>query len=163
MFRFVLAMSSSTLPPPAHFASLDRATSVQLEFTTQKNMVCGEVLTHGCSGHSIACPVAAIIRRLKHLCSNNASPLTPLYHVYTPTGTSHVTSILITAAIRVAAASTTTGFNPSNVNACALCAGGAMALLCAQVDTNIIKMVGRWRSDAMFRYLHLQALAPLPH
>ena len=42
-----------------------------------------------------------------------------------------------------------------------------MALLCARVDTNIIKMVGRWRSDAMFRYLHLQAfplmrsLAPL--
>ena len=42
-----------------------------------------------------------------------------------------------------------------------------MALLCARVDTNVIKMVGRWRSDAMFRYLHLQAfplmrsLAPL--
>jgi hypothetical protein len=32
-----------------------------------------------------------------------------------------------------------------------------MALLCAQVDPDIIKMVGRWRSDAMFRYLHLQA------
>jgi uncharacterized BrkB/YihY/UPF0761 family membrane protein len=44
-----------------------------------------------------------------------------------------------------------------------------MALLsCAHhVDTHIIQMVGRWRSDAMFRYVHLQAfslmrsLAPL--
>ena len=33
-----------------------------------------------------------------------------------------------------------------------------MALLCAGIDANIIKLVGRWRSDAMFRYLHAQAL-----
>ena len=32
-----------------------------------------------------------------------------------------------------------------------------MALLCARVDDNIIKLVGRWRSDQMLRYLHLQA------
>ena len=32
-----------------------------------------------------------------------------------------------------------------------------MALLCGNIDPNIIKMLGRWRSDAMIRYLHLQA------
>ena len=32
-----------------------------------------------------------------------------------------------------------------------------MALLCAEIDTNIVRMVGRWRSDEMLRYLHLQA------
>ena len=35
-----------------------------------------------------------------------------------------------------------------------------MALLCARVDADLIQLVGRWRSDAMFRYLHVQA-APL--
>jgi hypothetical protein len=30
------------------------------------------------------------------------------------------------------------------------------------LDTNIIKMVGRWRSDAMFRYLHLQGFPLVP-
>ena len=35
-----------------------------------------------------------------------------------------------------------------------------MALLCAGVDNDRIKLVGRWRSDAMMRYLHTQA-APL--
>ena len=35
-----------------------------------------------------------------------------------------------------------------------------MALLCAAVDTDIIRLIGRWRSDEMFRYLHTQA-APL--
>ena len=37
-------------------------------------------------------------------------------------------------------------------------AGGAMALLCAGIDTDIIKLVGRWKSDTMFCYLHAQAL-----
>jgi hypothetical protein len=32
-----------------------------------------------------------------------------------------------------------------------------MALLCACVDPNIIRLVGRWRSDEMLCYLHLQA------
>ena len=33
-----------------------------------------------------------------------------------------------------------------------------MALLCGKIDTDIIKLVGRWRSDSIFRYLHSQAL-----
>jgi hypothetical protein len=37
-------------------------------------------------------------------------------------------------------------------------AGGAMALLCGRVDADTIRLVGRWKSDAMFRYLHAQAL-----
>jgi hypothetical protein len=32
-----------------------------------------------------------------------------------------------------------------------------MALLCAEVDTDIIRLIGRWRSDEMLRYLHVQA------
>jgi hypothetical protein len=33
-------------------------------------------------------------------------------------------------------------------------------MLCARIDTDTIRLIGRWRSDAMLRYLHLQAL---PH
>ena len=36
-------------------------------------------------------------------------------------------------------------------------AGGAMALLCAGVDSDRIRLVGRWRSDEMYRYLPVQA------
>ena len=28
---------------------------------------------------------------------------------------------------------------------------------CSNVDTDTIKLIGRWQSDAMLRYLHLQA------
>lgn len=49
------------------------------------------------------------------------------------------------------------GFLPKDVSARCLRAAGAMALLLSDVDTNIIQLIGRWRSDAMLRYLHVQA------
>jgi hypothetical protein len=39
-----------------------------------------------------------------------------------------------------------------------------MALLCANVDTDRIRLLGRWQSDKMLKYLHVQAVpvvAPL--
>ena len=33
-----------------------------------------------------------------------------------------------------------------------------MALLCGKVDADTICLVGHWKSDTMFRYLHAQAL-----
>jgi hypothetical protein len=43
------------------------------------------------------------------------------------------------------------------------CAAGATALLCAQVDTDTIQLIGRWRSDGMLRYLHVQAKPVMRH
>jgi hypothetical protein len=51
----------------------------------------------------------------------------------------------------------TYGFLPKDISARSLRAAGATALLCAQVDTNIIRLIGRWRLDEMLRYLHVQA------
>jgi hypothetical protein len=39
-----------------------------------------------------------------------------------------------------------------------------MALVCADVDPDRIQLLGRWKSDEMLRYLHIQVLpivAPL--
>jgi hypothetical protein len=54
------------------------------------------------------------------------------------------------------------GIDPLRISARSLRAGGVMALLCARVDPDIIRLVGRWRLDEMLRYLHLQAY-PLMH
>ena len=43
-------------------------------------------------------------------------------------------------------------FNPRSY----LHAASAIALLYARVDSNIIKMIGCWRSNGMLRYLHVQ-------
>ena len=44
---------------------------------------------------------------------------------------------------------------PNDVSARSLRAAGAMALLVGKVDPDIIQILGLWRSDEMFRYLHL--------
>ena len=49
------------------------------------------------------------------------------------------------------------GFLPQDVSARCLRAAGANALLCGGVDTDVIRLLGRWRSDEMLRYLHTQA------
>jgi hypothetical protein len=56
-----------------------------------------------------------------------------------------------------------TGISPDEVSACSLRAGGAMALLCGKVDNNLIQMLGRWHSDAMILYLHMQAQPIVQH
>ena len=55
------------------------------------------------------------------------------------------------------------GFTKEDISARSLRAAGAMALLCANVDHDRIKLVGRWRSDAMLRYLHVQAAPVMKH
>ena len=54
-------------------------------------------------------------------------------------------------------AGTHLGFTHKYVLAESLWETGAMALLCSGVGTNIIILIGRWRSDKMLRYIHVQA------
>jgi hypothetical protein len=49
------------------------------------------------------------------------------------------------------------GVQPADISIRSLRSSGAMALLCANVDTDRIRLLGRWRSDEMLRYLHVQA------
>jgi hypothetical protein len=51
----------------------------------------------------------------------------------------------------------TLGIQPQEIEARSLRAGGATALLCANIDPNSIQLLGRWKSDAMIRYLHIAA------
>jgi hypothetical protein len=136
------------------------ATFATLCFVRQKNGVDNELVGHARSGHSSLCPVLALVRRTLHLRNHHAPPSTPLCTVYTAHNTTTtITSALLTTHLRRAATIQFpyTGFSPSDISARALRAGGAMALLCAQVDPDVIKLLGRWQSDQMLRYLHLQA------
>ena len=163
-----LAIGQTPLNPTTCFYhDLHAVTRSSLVFATQKNRERGEEITHGRSGHSIACPTATLLRRILHLRLNAAPPHTPLSHIYHLGQWVSIPSTLIMARLRTAAAALPhLGFPPSGVTARSLRSGGAMALLCGRVDRDVIKLVGRWRSDAMFRYLHAQAVPlvsfPLP-
>jgi hypothetical protein len=156
-FRAGGVLSSATT---GNLTIIPTSTFATLRFTRQKNGTENEIIGHARSGHATVCPVLALIRRVLHLRHYNAPPDTPLCTVFvTPTNPVPITSAMLTASLRDIATILfpITGFPPTDISARALRAGGAMALLCAQVDENIIKLVGRWRSDQMLRYLHLQA------
>ena len=157
-----LAIGDRRLPlDTATDAELEQARTASLTFTTQKNGVENEVIRHFLSGDPYICAVKAIKRRVSHLRSREAPLSTPLGRVYTGRGsrTQSVTPSLITKTLRstVDLLGADLGFLASEVSARSLRAAGAMALLVAKVDTNIIQILGRWRSDEMFRYLHLTA------
>ena len=70
----------------------------------------------------------------------------------------------IEAAIRAVVRDTgqTIGFASQDVSTRSLRAGGSMALLTACIDPDTIRLIGRWWSDTMFRYLHSTSTLP-PH
>jgi hypothetical protein len=68
--------------------------------------------------------------------------------------TTHLTNTLRQA---TAAMGLAVGITPSDISVRSLCSSGATALLCANVDTDRIRLLGCWRSDEMLRYLHVQA------
>ena len=146
-------------PMTAPLHSIACATHSGLSFDTQKNRVRGEQLAHGRSGHAVACPTAALVRRVLYLRLNQATLDTPICSVRRHQAWVPVTSQALTAVLRTSAAALPhLHLRPADVTGRSLRAGGAMAMLCGQVDSDVIRLIGRWRSDAMFRYLHAQAL-----
>ena len=135
------------------------ATFVGLLFTTHKNDVKGESIEHGAIGYPCACVVAAIRRRVAHLQQHSAAPNTHFVVLFKRNKWSTIRSAEITAALL--AETTIIGpqvwFLPDEVSARLMRAGGAMALPMARVETDNIRLVGRWRSEAMLHYLHTTA------
>jgi hypothetical protein len=81
-------------------------------------------------------------------------------HLYLSFLSSSAQPTRMTATLRLSATALylTLGIDLQHISARSLRAGGAaMALLCARVDTDIARLVRRWRSIEMLRCLHLQA------
>jgi hypothetical protein len=147
------------LAPTATDNDLARVTFVTLTFTTQKNAVRGEVIGLGLSGDPFICLVRSTASRVRHLLHHNAPPTTPLCTYYMANRAHYVTPGDISETLKssVRSLGPTVGFSHHDVSTRLLRAAGAMALLCAHVDSDTIRLLGRWRSDAMLRYLTVQA------
>ena len=143
--------------------SINRVTHAHLTFTDQKNAVRGELIGHSTTNDPFFCPVKALARIARHLRINHAPHDTPIHRHYNSNplhrGWYNTKSTFVTNALRHAADSlqTTTGIEPHLLSARSLRPGGATALLCADIDSDHIKLLGRWKSDAMLRYLRIQA------
>lgn len=139
--------------------------TASLTFTDQKNAVKGEQISQSANNDPNLCPAKAIGRLCLHLIQHNAPPTTPLYMHFNSHPTKNnwyrITPTFITNALRHSAQrlQATTGIDPALVSARSLRPGGATALLCANIDSDAIMLLGRWKSDAMLRYLRIQALS----
>jgi len=158
--RDVHLFRNGTCMTPQHLLAGHLTTFVALEFTTQKNGVKGELIGLGPSGVPTFCPVHAVRNRLLALIQNQAPIATPIYTYHAHRQAFHVTSVNLTSALRVAVqvVGLPLGLTPADISIRSLRSSGAMALLCANVDTDRIRLLGRWRSDEMLRYLHVQAV-----
>jgi hypothetical protein len=143
----------------APISQLEAATTVSLPFTTQKNGNKGKVLTHDLSTDLWECPFRATACRVVHLRAHTFNPSTPLASYFRATRRIAINAKDVTESLRYAAIATEhqTGLHYSDFSAKSLRAGGAMALRCGKIDHDTIHMLGLWHSDAMMRYLHLQA------
>ena len=126
----------------------------------------GEKVGLGRSGDRLLCPCLATARRIIHLRTHQL--LHPSTTIHTYQGLSRpiqLRSSSITDLIRqsVAILGERLGLQVSEVSTKSLRASGAMALLCARVDPDTVQLLGRWRSDAMVRYLHVQAEPLVSH
>jgi hypothetical protein len=147
------------LAPVATDNDLTRATFITMTFTNQKNAVRGEVYGLGPSSDPFVCPVKAITNQVQHLRLHNAPPATPLCTYYMDHKSWYVTpnNISVTLKASVVSLGAALGFTSKEVSARSLRGAGAMALLCTHVDSDTIRLLGRWRSNAMLRYLTVQA------
>ena len=133
-------------------------TFATLTFTSQKNGVRGETIGHSRSGHPSLCPVLCLVSRVTYLRQHQAGPTTSINAVFTNGVWSHLLPSHVTRYVRAAVALyPDLGFSVSDVSARSTRARGAMALLCAGIDGDRIRLIGRWKSDEMYRYLHVQA------
>ena len=137
-------------PFTASDAELHQVNFIALESTNQKNGVRGELIGLGRSGHPHWCPVYAILSRIRHLRAHNAPLHTPLYQYFNNSWHS-ITSSVLTNQLRIAVTSLgpTYGIQPLDISVRSLRASGAMALLSAGADTDVIRLLGRWHSNEM--------------
>lgn len=129
-------------------------------FPQPKNGVKGETISHSRSGDTLVCPCMAIVRRVRHFLQHLQPPSTPLCKYFLNSTPNHVSSTDIRNTLRQSLLSigpNTLGIQTNEIDGHSLRAGGATALLCAKVDPNSIQLLGRWKSDAMIRYLHIAA------
>jgi hypothetical protein len=134
------------------------ATFSMLVFSDQKNANRGEKVGHATSGDNIFCPVRALARRVIHLRRNMAPAHTPIHCYYEQFRGRQLRIPATSINLLLKQAATCEGHDPAGVTIKALRATGAMALIVARIDSDLIRLLGRWQSDSMLRYLHVQAV-----
>ena len=104
----------------------------------------------------------ALARRVRAIRQATKDPITPINYVRLPSNEIfYINAEMVTKALRLGTEQVfpQTGIPAKLVSARSLRPGGATALMCTGVDRDMIQLLGRWKSDAMLRYLRVAAAA----
>ena len=132
-----------------------------MTFTVKKSGVLGEIVGHALSGAIHACLVvvlAELCLLLRKLGAPHGAPLDTYREIpYGPL--CYIKSSDISKALKSAAHvhDAEFGIGPDDVSAGCLRSTGAMARFCGGIDSSRIRLLGRWQSWTMLRYLHLNS------
>jgi hypothetical protein len=139
--------------------AIEAATSMSYNFTTQKNGHRNEKVVQGSIGNALCCEVKATIWRVRHHRVHGAKCTAPIAEYYRDIRCTAIKAKDVTAVLGCAMTMnyTKTGITATEISVHSLRAGGAIFMLCGKIDFDSIQMMGRWHSDAMMRYLHIQA------
>jgi hypothetical protein len=142
----------------ASSTELDAATSVSYKFTTQKNGTREGKVVQGRSDDGLCCPVKATAMRTKYHQAKKSKQTVPIASYYRAHRRTAIKAKYVTDTLRhtMTMKYHRTGIQASEISARSLQAGGAMAMMCSKIDMDKIRMMGRWHSDAMMRYLYVQ-------
>ena len=136
-----------------------------MTFTVQKSGVLGEIVGHAHSGALHECPVVGLLELCLLLHKYGAPHDAPLgtYQEMPYGPLCYIKSSDITKALKSAdhVHGTEFGIGPDDVSAGCLCYNGDMAILCGGVESSCIRLLGRWKSWTILRYLHLQSQAAM--
>jgi hypothetical protein len=140
-------------------AELDAATSISYTFTTQNNGTRDEKIVQWRSGNALCCPVRATVRRIKHHQLKKSTYSAPIAYYYltkrrTAIKPKDVTDTLCHAMMLNFHR---TGIKATDISARSFRTDSAMAMFFGKIDINNIRFMGRWHSNAMMWYLHVQA------
>ena len=131
-----------------------------LTFDSQKKCVKGNPIGHRHSTSATHCPILAVAHRVAHLNLHGAKSHQLLCSYYHSASSSYhylasqdITQVLWASALHHLRFCV----NPASVECRSLCTSSAMTLFSCGVDTLLIKLVGRWHSDTMLHYLHVQS------
>ena len=145
---------------PHNNPSLERAESVSLTFETQKKDEKFDRVTLLASNDDLLCPVrswAAIVKRIRSYEGSNED--TAVSAVWTNGRIDHITSQQMIHALQDAVEAIGTeklNIEKHEIGTHSLRSGAAMAMFLGGIDSERIKMIGRWNSDCFLRYIRKQ-------
>jgi len=150
--------NNKVLSNESDLMTLLSADAVTIGLENQKNGDRNSTVHHYSSGDSIMDPVRAVAHLVFAL--HGMPDATPLGTYKNENGqkcrvrATHITSAIRLAAIRCDLASF--GYDLSRVGSHSLRSGGAMQLKLAGYDHDMIRKLGRWRSDTYLHYIQSQ-------